>query len=233
MSATEASTSTDIESGEGPRRHRRRRRKRRRPSLARSSSETTTATTDGSHCFSGDSDDHSWHSPRNSAASRSLGGCGSFSSSEEVDLESGDLEVKVHLGKREERDCRICHSRLVGGGGGHGDGGAAAAARAGFELGCDCKGDMGAAHRQCAETWFKIKGNTTCEICGATALNVAGEQSNEASNATGAAAANTAPTILPETRSFWHGRRIMNFLLACMVFAFIVSWLFHFNVLPA
>ncbi|KAK3010906.1 hypothetical protein RJ639_012630 [Escallonia herrerae] len=150
MSATEASTSTDIESGESLRRHRRLRRKRRRPSLARSSSETTSATTDGSHCFSGDSDDHSWHSPRNSAASRSHGGCGSFSLSEEVDLDSGDLEVKVHLGKREERDCRICHSRLVGGGG-------AAAARAGFELGCDCKGDMGAAHKQCAETWFKIK----------------------------------------------------------------------------
>ncbi|KAK9279759.1 hypothetical protein L1049_013441 [Liquidambar formosana] len=103
-----------------------------------------------------------------------------------------------------------------------------------IELGCSCKEDLAAAHKQCAETWFRIKGNTTCEICGATALNVASEQTNESSNATAAAAATAtpeAPAIIPETRRLWHGRRIMNFLLACMVFAFVISWLFHFNVL--
>ncbi|KAL0725657.1 hypothetical protein Bca4012_040256 [Brassica carinata] len=28
-----------------------------------------------------------------------------------------------------------------------------------IELGCSCKGDLAFAHRQCAETWFKLKGN--------------------------------------------------------------------------
>nr|GEV18492.1 RINGv domain-containing protein [Tanacetum cinerariifolium] len=28
-----------------------------------------------------------------------------------------------------------------------------------IELGCNCKGDLGAAHKQCAETWFKIRSN--------------------------------------------------------------------------
>lgn len=69
-----------------------------------------------------------------------------------VDLESGELERKVHLGKkRQMRDCRICHLRLVGEDGEHGSA---------IELGCSCKGDLAVAHKQCAETWFRIKGNT-------------------------------------------------------------------------
>ncbi|KAL4386351.1 hypothetical protein GQ457_09G030190 [Hibiscus cannabinus] len=36
-----------------------------------------------------------------------------------------------------------------------------------------CKDDLAAAHKHCAEAWFKIKGNRTCEICGSTARNVA------------------------------------------------------------
>nr|GEU41721.1 RINGv domain-containing protein [Tanacetum cinerariifolium] len=28
-----------------------------------------------------------------------------------------------------------------------------------IELGCNCKGDLGAAHKQCAETWFKFRSN--------------------------------------------------------------------------
>ncbi|CAK9167757.1 unnamed protein product, partial [Ilex paraguariensis] len=71
----------------------------------------------------------------------------------------------------------------------------------------------------------------TCEICGATARNVAGEQTDEANNATGAASPSP-PVILTDTRSACQGRRIMNFLLACMIFAFVISWLFHFNILP-
>jgi len=77
--------------------------------------------------------------------------------------------------------------------------------------------------------------NRTCEICGSIAHNVAGaievqmtEQFNESSD----------PSIVPpvgpsppsETRNFWQGHRFLNFLLACMVFAFVISWLFHFNV---
>ncbi|GKF40777.1 RINGv domain-containing protein, partial [Tanacetum coccineum] len=40
-----------------------------------------------------------------------------------------------------------------GGGDGDGDG------RDVIELGCNCKGDLGAAHKQCVETWFKISRN--------------------------------------------------------------------------
>lgn len=71
----------------------------------------------------------------------------------------------------------------------------------------------------------------TCEICGATALNVASVQRNEANNVTVSASALAAPVILVEDGTIWHGRRIMNFLLACMVFGFVISWLFHFKIL--
>ncbi|KAF9665569.1 hypothetical protein SADUNF_Sadunf16G0136700 [Salix dunnii] len=111
----------------------------------------------------------------------------------EVDLESGALDMEVHLDNKTHRDCRICHLGLetseeeCGGA---------------IELGCSCKGDLGAAHKKCAETWFKIRVvlallkheasiivlrcARTCEICGATALGVAGEQTIEAHNASAA-----------------------------------------------
>ena len=70
-----------------------------------------------------------------------------------------------------------------------------------------------------------------CEICGSTACNVAGfcdadfiEQWNESSNTASAQATATEP------RRFWQGHRFLKFLLACMVFAFVISWLCHFNV---
>ncbi|KAK6227883.1 hypothetical protein SCA6_000223 [Theobroma cacao] len=146
-------------------------------------------------------------------------------SSLEVDLESGATETKVHLAKV-ERDCRICHLSLDP---------TSEESGVPIELGCSCKDDLAAAHRQCAEAWFKIKGNRTCEICGSTARNVAAanetditDQWNEANDATAA----TAPVTIhaAETRNFWQGHRFLNFLLACMVFAFVISWLFHFNV---
>lgn len=145
-----------------------------------------------------------------------------------VDLEAGVPESKLHLAKTEtERDCRICHLSMD-----------AANQDSGIpiELGCSCKDDLAAAHKQCAEAWFKIKGDKTCEICGSVAQNVSGvpeaeltESWNEMSDAAAAAAATTS---LPssQSRNFWQGHRFLNFLLACMVFAFVISWLFHFNV---
>lgn len=67
----------------------------------------------------------------------------------EVDLELGIPEKAVHL-SQSERDCRICHMSLD-----------AANLESGvpIELGCSCKADLAAAHKHCAETWFKIKGN--------------------------------------------------------------------------
>ncbi|KAK6122073.1 hypothetical protein DH2020_044186 [Rehmannia glutinosa] len=131
-----------------------------------------------------------------------------------VDLESGPVETKLHLATA-MRDCRICYLSMDTT---NQDCGIP------IELGCSCKDDLAAAHKQCAEAWFKIKGNKTCEICGSIAQNVAGvnesefiEQWNETNDAA-------------ESRNFWQGHRFLNFLLACMVFAFVISWLFHFNV---
>ncbi|KAK4277883.1 hypothetical protein QN277_015809 [Acacia crassicarpa] len=142
----------------------------------------------------------------------------------EVDLGNVVTETKVHLGET-KRDCRICHLSMDMTN--HESGS--------IELGCSCKDDLVAAHKQCAEAWFKIKGNKTCEICGSIARNVTGafevenvEQWNESNDAT--LAAPTGPVSHGEHRSFWRGHRFLNFLLACMVFAFVISWLFHFNV---
>ncbi|KAJ4704542.1 Zinc finger, RING-CH-type [Melia azedarach] len=164
-------------------------------------------------------------------ASRRVSSVSSSSSdcSVEIEREAQAIEIKVHLANKVEgeKDCRICHLGLESNS--HESG-------VPIQLGCSCKDDLAAAHKQCAEAWFKIRGNKTCEICNSIARNVAGateiettEQSNEANNATGMSAVSAA---VPhgETRSFWHGHRFLNFLLACMVFAFVISWLFHFNV---
>ncbi|KAF8397365.1 hypothetical protein HHK36_016278 [Tetracentron sinense] len=227
--ATVDKSHVDIEEGEG------------RRSVAGSD-----AGSDKSLPFS-DSDDRSWHSPFDSAAGGSYDGysCSIVSVSEPViggvsdsrrnssvsdcsvvvELENGVPEIKVHLNKV-EKDCRICHLSLESTN--HESG-------IPIELGCSCKDDLAAAHKQCAEAWFKIRGNKTCEICGATARNIVGanetefmEQWNGASNSNATAAE---AVVLPaEPRNFWHGHRFLNFLLACMVFAFVISWLFHFNV---
>ncbi|WJX64093.1 hypothetical protein P8452_48916 [Trifolium repens] len=144
----------------------------------------------------------------------------------ELDLDGVVVsDVKVHLDKV-ERDCRICHLSMDMTN--HESG-------IPMELGCSCKEDLAAAHKHCAEAWFKIKGNKTCEICGSIAHNVAGaievqmtEQYNESSDPS--MVPPTGPSPPSETRNFWQGHRFLNFLLACMVFAFVISWLFHFNV---
>uniref|UniRef100_M4E2G6 RING-CH-type domain-containing protein n=2 Tax=Brassica campestris TaxID=3711 RepID=M4E2G6_BRACM len=41
-----------------------------------------------------------------------------------------------------------------------------------IEIGCKCKNELGLAHFHCAEAWFKLRGNSVCEICGSSALNV-------------------------------------------------------------
>lgn len=71
-------------------------------------------------------------------------------------------------------------------------------------------------------------------MCGSIAGNVVGvieTESEESQNGRVNQALRTSgPRGLAEARSFWQGHRFLNFLLACMVFAFVISWLFHFNV---
>ncbi|CAH9126467.1 unnamed protein product [Cuscuta epithymum] len=66
----------------------------------------------------------------------------------EVDLEAPSKEeAKLHS----KKDCRICHLSID-----------LESQESGviFELGCSCKNDLAAAHKHCAEAWFKIKGNS-------------------------------------------------------------------------
>ena len=83
--------------------------------------------------------------------------------SDEIDLESGELEMKVHCKGESEKLCRICHLNFdIDGGVPPMDeyrDGSENGCGVEIELGCNCKGDLGVAHKKCAETWFKIKGN--------------------------------------------------------------------------
>ncbi|KAF3785295.1 hypothetical protein EJ110_NYTH27922 [Nymphaea thermarum] len=150
-----------------------------------------------------------------------------------------DLERGEDAGKK----CRICHLSLleVGGGAGDGHGGAKYQEEEGgtaMELGCKCKNDLAFVHQHCAEAWFKIKGNNVCEICGSTATNMVAisEETEVIANASVATDSTSAPGPDPvpatpdDARPFWAGHKVLNFLLACMVFAFIVSWVFHFSL---
>ena len=124
---------------------------------------------DDSFCFS-DAEDQSWHSLYHSncdissydeyrcteASRHEIDGVEEFcrnscisDCSFEVDLECGTPDIKVNLEKN-ERDCRICHLGLESN---------APESGIAIVLGCSCKDDLAAAHKQCAETWFKIKGN--------------------------------------------------------------------------
>ncbi|KAF5747597.1 hypothetical protein HS088_TW05G00322 [Tripterygium wilfordii] len=125
-------------------------------------------TANGSHCFP-DAEEGSCYSQFYSTTGGSydeysfacvdpeIGGCMSESRrassvsdcSVEVGVEGGPPEMKVHLAKV-ERDCRICHLGLESNS--HESG-------VPIELGCSCKDDLAAAHKRCAEAWFKIKGN--------------------------------------------------------------------------
>ncbi|CAA7052205.1 unnamed protein product [Microthlaspi erraticum] len=120
-----------------------------------------------------------------------------------------------------EKDCRICHLGVETSGGGA------------IELGCSCKDDLAVAHRHCAETWFKIKGDKVCEICQSLARNVGGANEmvtltvDERELRNGEETAGVAAAAV-ENR--WQPQRMVNIVLACMVFGFFISWLFHFHV---
>ncbi|KAJ0725639.1 hypothetical protein HanPI659440_Chr12g0461141 [Helianthus annuus] len=85
---------------------------------------------------------------------------------------------------------------------------------------------------------FILTTNKTCEICGSIARNIAGadeveliDQWNGPTGSTGTQATVPSETMATsEAHNLWQGHRFLNILLASMVFAFVISWLFHFNV---
>ncbi|CAN8316133.1 unnamed protein product [Cochlearia groenlandica] len=75
----------------------------------------------------------------------------------------------VDMSEYEQRICRICHfgsdqtpDRVSG----------KSVCSELIEIGCNCKNELGLAHIHCAEAWFKLRGNSVCEICGCAAKNV-------------------------------------------------------------
>ncbi|EXB84049.1 hypothetical protein L484_005813 [Morus notabilis] len=99
-----------------------------------------------------------------------------------------------------------------------------------IHLGCGCKDDLSIAHYQCAEAWFKVKGNRMCEICGETAKNITGvgdirfmEEWNERFTRSGSMSSE-------RSGGCWRGQPFCNFLMACLVVAFVLPWFFRVNM---
>ncbi|KAL1328758.1 hypothetical protein HN51_038551 [Arachis hypogaea] len=103
-----------------------------------------------------------------------------------------------------------------------------------IQLGCACKDELGIAHSHCAEAWFKLKGNRLCEICGETAKNVSEsqvinhsfmEEWNESRFIDGGNSTSTG-----FFGRCWRGQPFCNFLMACLVIAFVLPWFFRVNM---
>ncbi|XP_050224447.1 uncharacterized protein LOC126674112 [Mercurialis annua] len=100
-----------------------------------------------------------------------------------------------------------------------------------IELGCGCKDELGIAHAYCAEAWFKLKGNRMCEICGETAKNVTGVGENrfmEEWNQRRFIGSNSNSS--ERGGGCWRGQPFCNFLMACLVIAFVLPWFFRVNM---
>ncbi|CAM6106375.1 unnamed protein product [Calypogeia fissa] len=111
--------------------------------------------------------------------------------------------------------CRVCHMSTV---------------KADvITLGCACKDDLGRAHRGCAETWFQVRGNRQCEICGQIAQNVQllEPMDDSVTNTSTQDPVITVGVHHPATIC-WQNRPIRNFLLVFLVAAFLIPWLFRF-----
>ncbi|XP_010925609.1 uncharacterized protein [Elaeis guineensis] len=122
-----------------------------------------------------------------------------------------------------EKVCRICHLSA--------DRGDLEGSEL-IQIGCGCKGELGTAHRRCAEAWFRVKGNRCCEICGANAKNIIGEEHNSFMEAwhERRMLGNNSNRSSSESASCWRGQPFCNFLMACLVIAFILPWFFRVNI---
>ncbi|KAL2930910.1 putative E3 ubiquitin-protein ligase MARCH10 [Bienertia sinuspersici] len=101
-----------------------------------------------------------------------------------------------------------------------------------IQLGCGCKGELSIGHSYCAEAWFKLKGNRICEICGETADNVrgVGNESFMEEWKDSRVNSNTTDASDRSTEGCWHGQPLCNFLMACLVIAFVLPWFFRINM---
>ncbi|MCO5556413.1 hypothetical protein L7F22_010065 [Adiantum nelumboides] len=108
--------------------------------------------------------------------------------------------------------CRVCHLTVD----------RSPAAGKVIKLGCACKDDLALAHQRCAETWFTIKGNRTCEICGSTAQNILGDRDADQWN--DMEACHIGPS---RAERCWQNQPLCNTLVVCVLLVLIASWLFR------
>ncbi|CAL1400892.1 unnamed protein product [Linum trigynum] len=146
------------------------------------------------------------------------------------------IDVKCDVGNLKdncdrEKVCRICHLSS--------DGsievptagpGVTVTSMELIQLGCGCKDELGVSHSHCAEAWFRLKGNRVCEICGETAKNISGivgdnrflEEWNNRRFLHGGGG-NSSERV----GGCWRGQPFCNFLMACLVIAFVLPWFFR------
>lgn len=129
-----------------------------------------------------------------------------------------------------ERVCRICH--LSSDPAAEGSIATCRDASADLiQLGCGCKDELGISHPHCAEAWFKLKGNRMCEICGETANNVKGVWDNRfMEDWNERRYAGSSSNSSDRGGGCWRGQPFCNFLMACLVIAFVLPWFFRVNM---
>lgn len=81
-----------------------------------------------------------------------IGSCDIEGGNGKPDRESGEesSSCSIRVVDGNESVCRVCHLSAK-------ESGNKPAEL--MEIGCGCKGELGFAHRQCAEAWFRVKGN--------------------------------------------------------------------------
>ncbi|KAL8460691.1 hypothetical protein ACS0TY_031492 [Phlomoides rotata] len=138
----------------------------------------------------------------------------------EVERELDTCSIDVDYSGEDGRICRICHLSAEESG------------KKGvdlMEVGCGCKGELGVAHLPCAEAWFRVKGNRLCEICGEIARNITGIGDNgfmEEWNETDSDNHNASD----ERRRCCNRQPLCNFIMSCLVIAFVLPWFFRVNM---
>ncbi|XP_073157642.1 uncharacterized protein [Henckelia pumila] len=132
-----------------------------------------------------------------------------------------DVDCKDAIGDS-QRVCRICHLSAKESG---------KSLMGLIELGCRCKGELGVAHLDCAEAWFRVRGNRFCEICGDAAKNIKGVSDYGFMEAWNDRSSTDPSNLTSEgSRRCLRGQPLCNFLMACLVIAFVLPWFFRVNM---
>lgn len=155
----------------------------------------------------------------------------------EAERDSHVIDIKCGSGKgfgdnwEAESVCRICHLSSDQSPDRKSETTSCSATMDLIHLGCGCKDELGVAHAHCAEAWFKLKGNRMCEICGETAKNVTGLGDNRFLEEWNERRFSGLGTNTSERNvGCWRGQPFCNFLMACLVIAFVLPWFFRVNM---